>query len=94
MDQPKPQKPEAPRYARRLSDKILVAFHHACDQRELEVAGELVGILEKMVNRPEEPSSPNGRKAMEGLVAAHTRLWDLRHQEELPVFPPPQREGE
>ena len=27
-----------PRYTRRLSDKILIAFHHACDQSELHLA--------------------------------------------------------
>jgi len=27
-----------PRYTRRLSDKILIAFHQACDQSDFEVA--------------------------------------------------------
>jgi hypothetical protein len=29
---------KAPRYMRRLSDKILIAFHQACDQQDFELA--------------------------------------------------------
>ncbi|WBV42412.1 hypothetical protein [Pseudoroseomonas cervicalis] len=69
----------APRHTRRLSDKILIAFHQACDQGDFEVAEELLRILERMVTR--RPTSPdtNRRKNMETLVAAHERLWLLRH---------------
>jgi hypothetical protein len=71
----------APRYARRLSDKILIAFHHACDQADIEVAGQLLDLLEFMIKRA--PSLPTGsdRRARESLVAAHERLWQLRHPE-------------
>ena len=70
-----------PRYTRRLSDKILIAFHHACDQNDFEVAEKLLQILETMITR--RPTSPdqNRRKNMESLVAAHERLWLLRHPE-------------
>jgi hypothetical protein len=70
-----------PRHTRRLSDKILIAFHHACDQGDYEVAEELLRILEMMLTR--RPVSPdvNRRKNMESLVAAHERLWLLRHPE-------------
>ena len=69
----------APRYSRRLSDKILIAFHQACDQGDLEVAEQLLHVLEMMVSR--RPLNPDGsrRKNMESLVAAHERLWHLRH---------------
>lgn len=69
----------ATRYTRRLSDKILIAFHQACDQSDLEVAEQLLRILEMMVSR--KPLTPDGsrRKNMESLVAAHERLWYLRH---------------
>jgi len=69
----------APRYARRLSDKILIAFHHACDQGNAEAAWELLNILEFMAKR--EPTLPTGgeRRVREGLVAAHERLWQMRH---------------
>ena len=73
--------PPTPRHTRRLSDKILIAFHHACDQADFEVAEELLRILEMMLTR--RPLSPdtNRRKNMESLVAAHGRLWHLRHPE-------------
>lgn len=68
-----------PRYTRRLSDKILIAFHHACDQADFEVAENLLQVLEMMVTR--RPLTPDGtrRRSMESLVAAHERLWHLRH---------------
>jgi hypothetical protein len=71
----------APRYSRRLSDKILIAFHHACDQADLEVAEQLLHILESMLTR--RPLTPDGnrRRSIESLVAAHERLWHLRHQD-------------
>jgi hypothetical protein len=69
----------APRYSRRLSDKILIAFHHACDQADFEVAEQLLHILENMLTR--RPYTPDGnrRRSIESLVAAHERLWHLRH---------------
>jgi hypothetical protein len=69
----------APRYSRRLSDKILIAFHHACDQADFEVAEQLLHILEMMLTR--RPLTPDGtrRRNMESLIAAHERLWNLRH---------------
>jgi hypothetical protein len=69
----------APRYTRRLSDKILIAFHHACDQADFEVAEQLLSVLEMMLTR--RPLTPDGtrRRNMESLVAAHERLWHLRH---------------
>jgi len=69
----------APRYSRRLSDKILIAFHHACDQGDFEIAEQLLHVLEMMFTR--RPLTPDGtrRRNMESLVAAHERLWHLRH---------------
>ena len=69
----------APRYSRRLSDKILIAFHDACDQGDFDVAEQLLHILETMLTR--RPPTPDGtrRRNMESLVAAHERLWQLRH---------------
>jgi hypothetical protein len=68
---------QAPRYTRRLSDKILIAFHHACDQGDLEVAEQLLAVLEMVVTR--RPAVPNRRHDTGSLVAAHERLWYLRH---------------
>src|ERR1700693_704991 len=68
-----------PRYTRRLSDKILIAFHHACDQADFEVAEQLLYILEMMLTRRPLTADGTRRRNMESLVAAHERLWHLRH---------------
>jgi hypothetical protein len=70
-----------PRQGRRLSDKILVAFHHACDAQDLMVAEQLLKTLESMLTRRGVPPEQNRRRALESLVAAHERLWHLRHRE-------------
>lgn len=72
----------APRHSRRLSDKILIAFHHACDQADYEVAEQLLNTLETMLTRRPVSPDTNRRRNMESLVAAHERLWYLRHPEE------------
>jgi hypothetical protein len=72
----------APRYSRRLSDKILLAFHHACDQGDYEIAHQLLHTLENMLTRRTVPPDANRRKSIESLVAAHERLWHLRHPEQ------------
>ena len=69
----------APRHSRRLSDKVLIAFHHACDQGDFEVAEKLLGIVEMMLTRRPATPDTNRRRHLESLVAAHERLWYLRH---------------
>jgi hypothetical protein len=71
----------APNRRRRLSDRVLVAFHFACDQRDFEVAARLLRILERMALRPSSPGYAARRTEVEPLVAAHERLWTLRHPE-------------
>jgi hypothetical protein len=46
---------------RRLSDDILVAFHHACDQGDIEVAQSLLRVLEFMIRRPTAAPARSGR---------------------------------
>lgn len=70
-----------PRQGRRLSDKILVAFHHACDAGDLQVAEQLLITLEGLLQRNTLPPEQNRRKQIESLVAAHERLWHLRHRD-------------
>ncbi len=70
----------AMRQGRRLSDKILVAFHHACDAQDLVVAEQLLKTLESMLTRRGVSHEQNRRKSLESLVAAHERLWHLRHR--------------
>lgn len=69
---------ETPRHTRRLSDKILIAFHQACDMSDLEVAEYLLQLLEVMLRRASAHVEGNRRRNAEGLVAAHERLWHLR----------------
>lgn len=68
-----------PRHSRRLSDKVLIAFHHACDTSDLEVAESLLKVLETILTRRPLTPDTNRRRNMESLVAAHERLWYLRH---------------
>jgi hypothetical protein len=67
---------------RRLSDKILIAFHQACDQADFEVAEQLLSILDAMASAMRLPRAQRGterRRVQANVVAAHERLWQLRH---------------
>jgi hypothetical protein len=66
---------------RRLSDHILISFHLACDQGDFDVADRLLIILERMLRRPPPAARPERRTDVQPLVAAHERLWTLRHPE-------------
>ena len=70
-----------PRHSRRLFDKVLASFHHACDAQDFEAADILLHLLELMTTRRPRPEDGNRRRSIEGLVAAHERLWHLRHPE-------------
>lgn len=63
---------------RRLADRLLTAFHAACDQGELDAAAQVLRVLEALLRR-QAGADPNRRRGIEGLVAAHERLWQLRH---------------
>ena len=71
-----------PRNSRRLSDKILLAFHQACDQHNFPVAQELIHILETMVSVTPRSKEIDFRKSVNLVVAAHERLWHIRHAED------------
>jgi hypothetical protein len=66
---------------KRLSDKILIALHQACDERDITAAWGLLSVLEAMAKRPPIFSQGNDRRAKESLVAAHERLWHIQHPE-------------
>lgn len=65
---------------RGLSDKILVAFHSACDDDDPEVAATLLLVLEGIVRRSRTNNLAERRSEKDVLVAAHERLWALRHR--------------
>jgi len=69
---------EALQYRRWLSDKILVAFHHACDEKDVPIAGQLLATLECLISRPFVDPRKDRRKTIESLVGAHNRLWHLK----------------
>ncbi len=72
--------PDQERYSRRLSDKIQAAFDHACDEGELNVAGDLLVTLELVLLRT--APKPDRRDAIVApLMASHERLWHLRSSE-------------
>ena len=43
------------------------------------MAEQLLHILEQMLQRRPSVTDTNRRRSMESLVAAHERLWYLRH---------------
>jgi hypothetical protein len=78
MNKPLP----AARYTKRLSDKILIAFHHACDQGDVQVASELLRVLDVVATRKPPLPTSEVRRPDRGLVGAHERLWQLRNPED------------
>lgn len=71
----------APRQSRRLPERILVAAHQACDLGDLDIAAQLLTILETVIGQRGGTVDPGRRRVMESLIAAHQRLWHLRHAE-------------
>lgn len=75
------------RQSRRLPDRILVAVHQACDIGALDIARALLDVMNEVV-REIAPGSPSaGRRAIEGMVAAHHRLWHLRREADGHMLP-------
>lgn len=71
------------RQQRQLPERILVAVHQACDLLDLDVAGSLLQVLEVVLMQPQPglKQVPRGssKRVIEGMIAAHARLWHLRH---------------
>ncbi|MDO9501949.1 hypothetical protein [Falsiroseomonas sp.] len=70
-----------PLQLRRLPDKILLAFHEACDQGDLEIARRLLDCCEMAMRNAAQPMQERRRAAVT-LCAAHERLWLLRNRDE------------
>ena len=70
-----------PHSHRRLSDWVLITFHFACDQGDLEVADQLIAILDHMLRRASPEAHPERRTNTHALIAAHERLRTLRRPE-------------
>ena len=66
------------RNQRSLPEKILVAFHHACDSRDVEAAERLLKSANASLSGATKINPSRLRRARDGIVAAHERLWVLR----------------
>lgn len=65
-------------FQRRLTDKLLIIINHACKVGELEIAQNVLLILDELLERP-DIHLKDRRKLSESMVMAHERLWFLRH---------------
>jgi len=64
---------------RRLSDKLLAAFQQACDQRDIEIAEQILKALELALTREEGKGRSADRRGDTGpAVEAFTRLVELK----------------
>ena len=61
-----------------LADSLFLAFDLACRQTEVEIAARLLALAELLLTRRGMPSGDE--REMAALVAAHERLWHLRHR--------------
>jgi hypothetical protein len=66
-------------HARRLSDKVLIAFHQACEQNDPEVALHLLSVFETMMRSRSGLRGVERQKSMDTLVTAHEQLWHIMH---------------
>ena len=66
------------RQNRKLPDRILIAAHQACDLGNLDVAARLLSTLERVIIHKRRKADPQQRRAMESMIAAYYRLWQLR----------------
>lgn len=75
------------RQRRQVSDDILIAFHFACDLKDLVIAQKLLQALEALIAAHGETLDANRQRAIATLVAAHERLWNLRMAEAEAALP-------
>jgi len=63
---------------RRLTDRVLAAFHLACDDRDLEMARQLLALADLAMQRALPPPGGERRRCLRDFVLAHERFWLLR----------------
>ena len=68
-----------PSQSRKLPERILVAVHEACDLGDLDVAAKLLSTVETLIQTNGNKLNPELRRTMKSMIAAHYRLWQLRH---------------
>jgi hypothetical protein len=62
---------------RRLSDKVCAAFHEACNEGEVEIAGILLSQMDQITHRPLQLPAGFDRRRPECLIAPAERLMNL-----------------
>jgi hypothetical protein len=62
---------------RRLSDKIRLAFHAACDEGDVEIAEGLLRQLEQIIHHPLQLPAGFDRRQPEPLSGVAERLLNL-----------------
>jgi hypothetical protein len=65
-------------YDRRLSDKLLIAFDQACDQKLVPVAELLLRALEMTLTREGGPKNVDKRQDLGPVISAYARLKELQ----------------
>jgi hypothetical protein len=66
------------RPSRRLSDKILIAFDQACEQRDVAVAEHLIRALEVALTKEGGPGRTDKRQELGPVFLAYDRLKALK----------------
>jgi len=69
-------------YPSSTSEKILAAFHAACDQSDMAVGTALLRILDRLAKQRPMRNDARKRRNMELLAAAYIRRWDLVHRQD------------
>lgn len=62
---------------RRLSDKIIAAFHAACDENDIEIAESLLRQADCLIRQPSPPHASIERRRPQSLAAPRERLANL-----------------
>jgi hypothetical protein len=66
-----------PQRERRLSDKVRIAFHTACDEGAVEIAERLLSQLDQIIHHPWRLPAGFDRRRSESLTAPAERLMNL-----------------
>jgi len=75
------------RNRRAVTDEIMIAFHYACDLKDFDVAKRLLITFETALNAQAQSPGPRRQRLLDILVAAHERLWTLKHSEPFSELP-------
>jgi hypothetical protein len=72
------------RQVRRLAEKVMAAFDHACDQGNLHIAEQLLQVMERLATRASTVGTDR-RFVMERVLDGRQRIWQLRNASDTPA---------